>query len=137
MDHLIPDLTTPDKSFWIEKLVNGNLRHFLLSNQYVKAGEEHTYSDLLGISRQDLQHYFEANGYPEWDIPESEIRSEPRGGEYEICWTRKDGVYTAYWLERGTTTPEYKTTNKEEFATWWKKYTLDRFEGQCTYVYTF
>lgn len=124
------DLT---KDQWIEKLVKGTLRHFIEVNALVRKGEPYTYSSILGITRGDLQSYFERCGYPEWDIPECEIHRTPPGGEYDTVWTLNEDGYTAYWLERGTTTPLFRSKSKEEFGNWWKKEILDSYACKCEY----
>lgn len=124
------DLT---KDQWIEKLVKGTLHHFLEVNALVTKDESYSYSSFLGITREDLQSYFERFGYPLWDIPESEIHRTPPGGEYDTVWTLNEDGYTAYWLERGTTTPLFRSKSKEEFGNWWKKEILDSYAGRCEY----
>lgn len=120
------------KDQWIANLVSGGLRTYLESIKLVKKGDNFSFAELLGITREDLVSYFDRNGYPQWGIPDKKIPSSPDGEEWETVLTLNEDGYTAYFIERGIPTPIFRSKNKEEFGTWWKNRIIDGNLRLCT-----
>ena len=114
----------------ISLFIKGDLFSYLMKWNYIKKGDTVNYAQLLDLREEDLRRWFEKNGYPG-------IRDSPRGGENDYVWSLKEGVYEVAFIERNLEYPEFTTTSKEEFETWWKASTLEQYFNKLNYTWTF
>ncbi len=117
------------KAELVNMFITGDLFSYVMKMGLVKKGDSVNYAQLLDLGEEDLKSWFQAKGYPG-------IRTSPRGSECEYTWALHEGVYTVYFIERNTEFLEFSTTSKEEFETWWKKYTLERYTAKLKYTWT-
>lgn len=106
-----------------------DLFSYLMKWNYIRKGDSVSYAKLLDLGEDDLRRWFEKNGYPG-------LKDSPRGGENEYTWTLREGVYEVVFIERNLEFPEFSTTSKEEFESWWRAYTLRLYLGKLQLTWT-
>jgi hypothetical protein len=114
----------------IKMFVSGDLFSYLMKVNLFRKGDMVNYATLLDLGKEDMQLWFEKNGYPG-------LKASPRGGECDYVWTLRDGVYEVVFIERNLEFPEFSTTSGQEFETWWKDYTLKQYTARLEYTWRF
>jgi hypothetical protein len=114
----------------IKMFVSGDLFSYLMKVDLIRKGDMVNYAKLLDLDREDLQAWFEKNGYPG-------LKASPPGGECDCIWTLRDGVYEVVFIERNLEFPEFSTRSRQEFETWWKNYTLKQYMAKLAYTWKF
>ncbi len=119
------------KSDLIKLLVEDKLAQYVAAHHQFRPGQRYTWSELLGITRRDLEDYFAQHGFPL--LKDSDAVRPPFHGDFKTIWTIEDGEYQAVWLEKGTETTEFSSRSKEAFQTLWNAHLLETYWGRLTY----
>lgn len=120
---------TASKEELIELLIKRDLFSYVMKKYAIKKGDKVNYAQLLDLGSEDLTRWFEKHGYPG-------LKTSPPWRENQYAWALSEGVYTVSFIERNLDYPEFSTTSKEEFETWWKKYTVELYTAKLQSAWT-